>query len=43
MKNELGNNKHLQERVLKSVEKVTKQCRKMPNWKASGEDGIQGY
>ena len=25
------------------VEKVKKQCRKMPNWKALGKDGIQGY
>ena len=24
-------------------EKVTKQCRKMPNWKALGKDGVQGY
>ena len=41
--NELVNNKHLQERVVISVEKVTKQCRKMPNGKASGKDGAQGY
>ena len=26
-----------------NVEKVPKQCRKMPNWKASGKDGVQGY
>ena len=32
-----------QERVVISVEKVTKQCRKMPNWKAPGKDGVQGY
>ena len=31
IKNELGNDKHLQERVVISVEKVTKQWRKMPN------------
>ena len=43
IKNELGNDKHIQERVIISVEKVTKQCRKMPNWKASGKEGIQGY
>ena len=36
IKNELVNDKHLQERVVISVEKVTKQCRKMPNWKAQG-------
>ena len=43
IKIELGNDNHLQERVAISVEKVTKQCRKMPNWKASGKDGVQGY
>ena len=26
-----------------SVEKIRKQCRKIPNWKAPGRDGIQGY
>ena len=26
-----------------SVEKVTKQCKKMANWKAPGKDGVQGY
>ena len=31
IKNELVNDKHRQERVVISVEKVTKQCRKMPN------------
>ena len=43
IKNELRNGKHLQERVVISAEKVTKQCRKMPYWKAAGKDGIQGY
>ena len=43
IKNELGKNKHLQERVVISVEKVTKQCSKMPNWKAPGKDGVEGY
>ena len=43
IKNELVNNKHHHERVVQSVEKVTKQCRKMPNWKAPEKDGIQGY
>ena len=43
IKNELGNDKHLQKTVVISVEKVTKQCRKIPNWKASGKDGVQGY
>ena len=26
-----------------NVEKVRDQCRKMPNWKAPGKDGVQGY
>ena len=26
-----------------SVEKVMKLCRKLPNWKAPGKDGVQGY
>ena len=43
IKIELGNDKHLQERVVISVEKVTKQCRKMPNLKAPRKDGVQGY
>ena len=29
--------------LLITVEKVTKQCRKMPNWKVPGKDGVQGY
>ena len=33
LKNELENDNHLQERMVISVEKVAKQCRKMPNWK----------
>ena len=37
------NDKHRQERVVISAEKVTKHCRKMPNWKAPGEDGYQSY
>ena len=40
IKNELGNDKHLQKRVVISVEKATKQCRKVPNWKPSGKDGV---
>ena len=43
IRNELGNNKHLPQRLVISVEKVTKQCRKMPNRKASGKDDVQGY
>ena len=26
-----------------NVEKVRDRCRKMPNWKAPGKDGVQGY
>ena len=26
-----------------SAAKVTKQCRKMPNWKAPGKDGVESY
>ena len=37
--NELENDKHLQERVVRSAEKVTKQCRNLPNWKVPGKDG----
>ena len=33
LKNKLGNDKQLQERMIISLGKVTKQCRKMPNWK----------
>ena len=36
-------NKHPQERVSISVEKIRKQCRKIPNWKAPGRDSVQGY
>ena len=43
LKNELENEENLQESVVISVEKVRKQCRKMPNWKASGKDGVPGY
>ena len=43
IKIELGNDKYLQERFVISVDKVTKQCRKMPNWKAPGKEGVQGY
>ena len=37
--NELENDKHLQERVVRSAEKVTKQCRNLPNWKVPGKVG----
>ena len=37
----LENDEHLQERVVISAEKVTKQCRKMAKWKAPEKDSIQ--
>ena len=37
------NDERPQERVSISVEKIRKQCRKIPNWKAPGRDGVQGY
>lgn len=37
------NGEHIQEGLILSVEKVRKQARKMPNWKAPGNDGVQGY
>ena len=43
LKNELKKEEHLQESMVISVQKVMKQCRKMPNWKAPGKDGVQGY
>ena len=43
LKNELGNDIHLQERVVISVKNVTKQSRKVPNWKAPGNNDIQLY
>ena len=43
LKNELENEEHLQESIIISVEKVIKECRKIPNWKAPGKHGVQGY
>ena len=43
IKYKLGNDNHLQESVVKSVEKVKKQCKKMPNWKSPAKDGVQDY
>ena len=44
LKNELGNDKHLEERVVISVVKVTKQCCwKMSKLEVPGKDGVQGY
>ena len=38
-----GNDEHPQERVSISVDKIKKKCRKIPNQKAPGRDGVQGY
>ena len=35
--------RHSQEGVTISIENVTKQAKKMPNWKSPGKDGVQGY
>ena len=43
LKNELENDKYLEEKVTISVVKVTKQCRKMPKWEVPGKDDVQGY
>ena len=37
------NDEHPQERVNISVQKIWKQCRKIPNWKVPGRGGVQGY
>ena len=37
------NDEGSQERVSIGVEKIRKQSRKIPNWKAPGRDGVQGY
>ena len=43
LKREKVNDERPQERVSINVEKIRKQCRKIPNWKAPGRDGVQGY
>ena len=40
---ERANDEHPQERVNISVQKIWKQCRKIPNWKVPGRGGVQGY
>ena len=37
------NDERLQKRVSKSVEKIRKKYRKIPNWRAPRRDGVQGY
>ena len=43
LKNERVNDERPKERVSISVEKIMKQCRKIPNSEAPGRDGVQGY
>ena len=43
IKNELVSDKHIQERVVISVEKFKKQCKTMPNWNAREKDCLRGY
>ena len=43
IKNGVGNDKHLQEKVAIKVEKVMKQCRKVPNWKVTDRNRVQGH
>ena len=43
LKRERVNNERPKERVSISVEKIRKQCIKIPNWKAPGREGVRGY
>ena len=43
LKNDLENKEHFQENVVIITEKIIKQCRRMPNLKVPGKDGVQGY
>ena len=43
LKRERVNDERSPEGVSISVEKIRKQCRKIPNWKAPGRGGVQGY
>ena len=43
LKEEMRNKHHMQERLVITVDKIAKQCRKMPNWKAPGKDKVQGF
>ena len=39
----MSNKHHIQEGLVITVDKITRQCRKMPNWKAPGKDKVQGF
>ena len=43
LKEEVSNKHNLQEGLGITVNKTTKQCRKMANWKAPGEDKVKGF
>ena len=43
LKEEMSNEHHAQGGLVISVDKIEKQCRKMPNWKAPGRDKVQGF
>ena len=43
LKADLEMEHHYQETVIINAEKVRNHCKKMPRWKASGLDGVQGY
>ena len=43
LKEEMRNKHHVQEKLVITVDKIAKQCRKMPNWKAPGKDKVQGF
>ena len=43
LKEEMSNEHHAQEGLVISVDKIKKQCRRMPTWKAPGRDKVQGF
>ena len=43
LKEEMRNRHHVQEGFVITFDKITRQCRKMPNWKAPGIDKVQGF
>ena len=43
LKEEMSNKHHIQEGLVITVDMITRQCRKMPNWKAPGKDKVQGF
>ena len=43
LKRQRVNDERPQQRMSISVDRIRKQCRKTPNWKAPGTDGVKGY